>query len=395
MRIGALQNEVFEVAYLDTLAVGVGVPWESGIVTARPDWEDALSAVGAATLDGLAAMEAALRHLDPPELPELRRQVEPYGAALDRAVAAFRATPAPADLEAFHDRFAEGAALTLRSLALFADEPAPREAIGRLLESMRTFCRALETLYPLHRLPALSRFFVEPAFHGSIGKLDPEPPQGISVGLHKTRRTGSEEGRGGFCLYVPERYDGSTEWPLVVALHGASGSGDAFVWTWLREARGRRFFVLAPTAQGATWSMMGPDVDAPALRSVVQYVCEHWRVKRNSILLTGLSDGATYALLCGLGEDSPFTALALVSGTLHPAVLGPERRAALPGHRIYMVHGARDWLFPIAMARAARDALVEAGADLVFREIADLSHTYPREENDRILAWFDATLALP
>jgi hypothetical protein len=31
----------------------------------------------------------------------------------------------------------------------------------------------------------------------------------------------------------------------------------------------------------------------------------------------------------------------------------------------------------------------------VFREIEDLSHTYPREENDRILTWFDRSLALP
>ena len=40
-------------------------------------------------------------------------------------------------------------------------------------------------------------------------------------------------------------------------------------------------------------------------------------------------------------------------------------------------------------------AAVEAGADLTFREIEDLSHTYPREENARILGWFDPGLALP
>ncbi len=358
---------------------------------ARPSWEDALSAVGVATLDGWAAMEAALRRLDPAALPELRRQLAPYEAALARTVAVFRSTPPPADLEEFASRFADGAALTHRALALFTETPPAREAVVRVLESMRTFCRALETLYPLHRLPALSRYFVEPALHDRIGELDPEPPEAASVGLHKTRHSES----GGFSLYVPERYDGSAEWPLVVALHGGSGSGDDFVWTWLREARGRRFLLLAPTARGSTWSMMGTDVDAPALRSMVQYVCERWRVNTRSILLTGLSDGATYALLCGLANDSPFTALAPVSGTLHPAVLAGERGQALRGRRIYMVHGARDWLFPIAMARAASDILRQAGADIVFREIDDLSHTYPREENDRILAWFDPSLALP
>lgn len=361
----------------------------------RSSWDDALSAVGVATLDGFAAMEAALRRLHPPDLPGLRRQVAPYEAALDGAVARFRSIPPPADLVDLHARFADAAILTHRALSLFLETPPARETVVRVLESMRTFCRALEALYPLHRLPPLSRYFVEPAFHDRIDELDPEPVEGVSVGLHKTRDAGSADGRGGFCLYVPERYDGSAEWPLVVALHGGSGRGDDFVWTWLREARGRRFLLLAPTARGSTWSMMGPDVDGPALRSMVEYVCRRWRVKARSILLTGLSDGATYGLLCGLGSDSPFTALAPVSGTLHPAVLDGDRRQALRGRRIYMVHGARDWLFPIAMARAAAEMLQQAGADLVFREIADLSHTYPREENDRILTWFDPSLALP
>jgi phospholipase/carboxylesterase len=362
---------------------------------AQLSWEDGLTGVGVATLDGFAAMEAALRRLHPPDLPELRRQVAPYEAALARAMTVFRSTPPPADLEEFSARFADGAALAHRALALFVETPPAHQAVIRVLESMRTFCRALEALYPLHRLPALSRYFVEPAFHGRVDELDPEPPEGASVGLHKTAIEGSAGGRGGFCLYVPERYDGSAAWPLVVALHGGSGSGDDFIWTWLREARGRRFLLLAPTARGATWSMMGADVDAPALASMVRYVCERWRVNTGSILLTGLSDGATYALLCGLAKDSPFTALAPVSGTLHPAVLGGDRADAIAGRRIYMVHGARDWLFPIAMARAAAGILKQAGADIVFREIDDLSHTYPRDENDRILTWFDPSLALP
>ena len=40
------------------------------------------------------------------------------------------------------------------------------------------------------------------------------------------------------------------------------------------------------------------------------------------------------------------------------------------------------------MAQGAQRALERAGADVVYREIADLSHTYPRDENTRILDWF-------
>ena len=51
---------------------------------------------------------------------------------------------------------------------------------------------------------------------------------------------------------------------------------------------------------------------------------------------------------------------------------------------IYLVHGALDWLFPVTLAQEAARVLRDADAKLVYREIEDLSHTYPREENIRI-----------
>ena len=54
---------------------------------------------------------------------------------------------------------------------------------------------------------------------------------------------------------------------------------------------------------------------------------------------------------------------------------------------VYLVHGALDWMFPVHTAGLARQALRAAGARLVYREIEDLSHTYPRDENPKILDW--------
>ena len=67
--------------------------------------------------------------------------------------------------------------------------------------------------------------------------------------------------RGAFSLYVPEYLRRRAPLPLVVAMHGGSGNGGAFLWSWLREARTRGLIVLAPTASGSTWSLMEPDVD--------------------------------------------------------------------------------------------------------------------------------------
>ena len=54
---------------------------------------------------------------------------------------------------------------------------------------------------------------------------------------------------------------------------------------------------------------------------------------------------------------------------------------------IYLVHGSLDWMFPISFARKTHQLLHAAGADITFREVPELSHTYPRQENKNILNW--------
>ena len=106
------------------------------------------------------------------------------------------------------------------------------------------------------------------------------------------------------------------------------------------------------------------------------------------MLLSGMSDGGTFTLLSGLAEDSPFTHLAPVAASFHPMLLAmtaPERLTGLP---IHLTHGALDWMFPVSMARTAHRMLAAAGAAITYREIADLSHAYPRDGQGEVLDWF-------
>jgi phospholipase/carboxylesterase len=358
-----------------------------------------LGRLGPALLAALDGLEWVQRRLHPPDLPRLQSTLQPGLGRLAEARARFIERPPPPGLEALHCDLLAAVEPAEKALALFAgvgDSFDPQaEGVARILAAMQLHCSALEALFPLRTaMPPINRYFVESPFRFDLAALDPEPPEGVVVGLQRGRDAG-EGGRGGFSLYVPEAYDGTTAWPLVVALHGGGGQGRDFLWTWLREARGRRFLLLAPTSRGPTWSLQGPDDDAPALAAMVRAVSKRWKVDPERILLTGLSDGATYTLLAGLQEDVPFTALAPVSGVLHPQNFANGNLERARGKRIYMVHGVRDWMFPVRIAQVARDELDKAGAELVYRELEDLSHTYPREENDKILAWFDPGLALP
>ena len=151
--------------------------------------------------------------------------------------------------------------------------------------------------------------------------------------------------------------------------------------------------LVAPSSRGTTWSLNAPEVDGRDLRLMTEWVASEWNVDREHILLTGLSDGATMTLLVGLAEGVAYTHLAPVSGVLHPLnfAIGNVDRAQ--GKSIYLVHGALDWMFPVQLAREAARVLEQAGSELIFRELPDLSHTYPREENVQILKWFAPKLS--
>ena len=98
--------------------------------------------------------------------------------------------------------------------------------------------------------------------------------------LHDHNEPGS---RGGFSLYVPEYYTPDRAWPLVMALHGGSGNGRGFLWSWLRDARSHGAILVAPTATGntsnkSTWALMGEDTDTPNLARILASVQARWNI---------------------------------------------------------------------------------------------------------------------
>jgi len=331
------------------------------------------------------------RQLFPPLAGRLAEQLAPAAEAIAKPLRALEDADCPDDMRFLRDRLVDVARQSVELVTAFVEAAkTPEEPIG-LFRALRRFARVQETLYPLAPAFApVSRWFLDPERQGDddlvarlrAGALREDD---VRVGvLHADNERGT---RGGFSVYVPESWDGQAAMPLVVALHGGSGHGRDFLWSWVRDARSRGVLVLSPTSRDRTWSLMGPDLDAEPLRQMVESVAARYPVDRSRILLTGMSDGATYALLCGLRDPAPFTHLAPACGVLHPMLLASGDLAHASGRPIYLIHGALDWMFPVATAHLAREALAAAGAQLVYREIDDLSHTYPRDENPKMLDW--------
>jgi phospholipase/carboxylesterase len=190
-------------------------------------------------------------------------------------------------------------------------------------------------------------------------------------------------------MYVPEYYTPKRAWPLVMALHGGSGNGRNFLWSWLRDARSFGAILVAPTATGSSWALMGEDHDTPNLLRILEFVLSRWNIDPTRLLLTGMSDGGTFCYVTGLESGSPFTHLAPVAATFHPLMAEVADAERLRGLPIFLVHGRLDWMFPVQTARQTRGALSAAGASVTYREIDDLSHCYPREMNPELLKWLN------
>ena len=362
---------------------------EDGGETGTDELLNATTALILPLLHALDALQQAGRLMHPPALAEVVAAIAEYREPLESGRQVFSAAQWPEHLEAFTLHANMATTLALRSFDGFAKAMQQPDPAMAAYKAMGLATKAYAAAYPLaFMLPPVNRFYLEPSvredaeLQQKLLQADPEQP-GVGV-MHADN--GSEQ-RGGFSVYVPEYYQGETL-PLVMALHGGSGHGRQFLWSWLRAVRSDPCILIAPTSSERTWSLMNPAVDSQRLHDLVAYAQEHWSVDPGRILLTGMSDGGTFSYVSGLQSDSPFTHLAPSSASFHPMLLevvDPERLRDLP---IYLMHGALDWMFPVSVAQEAQASLSAAGARVHYREIENLSHTYPQEENPLILQWF-------
>jgi len=334
------------------------------------------------TLEAVSVIE---RHIHPIGYIHLLGRAAPPHQEL-RAARAMPPWPDP--YSALRPLLDEAADHALTAVDALHEAAAPPEDITRAWRGMREIPKALEALYPLAGvLPAVNRFFLDPTHREDadlqkrLMRQPPPPDTGVML-------FGDDpDARDAVWVYVPETYDPTTAHPVVFALHGGSGRGRSFMWSWIAACRTYGAILVAPTSLGQTWAIQGDDRDSPHLASILAFLRRKWTIDPHRILLTGMSDGGTFIYTSGLVAGSPFTHLAPVAAAFHPmlaAVADGERMTGLP---IHIIHGQRDWMFPIEMAREAQQHLSRAGAAVTYREIEDLSHTYGADLSTMILDW--------
>lgn len=165
-----------------------------------------------------------------------------------------------------------------------------------------------------------------------------------------------------FLLYVPEAYDGSEDWPLVINLHGYLGNAEQqMIYSDMNAVADKGHFLVAypngltmtstlsdlpPNGQGWNSSPEGDQLyysagnvdDAGFLVDMINYIDRDYRVSNDRVYAVGFSSGGSMSYRLACEQSEVFAAIASVAGPAR-ATLPCEPTRVIP---ILHVHGTTD-----------------------------------------------------
>ena len=185
-------------------------------------------------------------------------------------------------------------------------------------------------------------------------------------------------------LYVPKSADAKQPAPLVVYLHGATGSEQQGIRRLSALADELGFLLLSPASKGSTWDAIrdgyGPDVKD--IDQALTRTFQKRRVDARRIAVAGFSDGASYGLGLGLMNGDLFSSVAAFSPGFIPA--GAKRNGK---PRVFISHGTNDQILPIDQcSRRLAPELKRAGYPVTYEEFEG-PHTVPPEIARKAMQW--------
>ena len=175
------------------------------------------------------------------------------------------------------------------------------------MQSRRAFSLGKYLLYGLRaELPPIQPYWFLPDDFSRRTELEtPAPDNTAQTGVMHRKQTNKHAE---YSLYVPENYDPTKRWPLVITLHGGHGRGDDYLLTWLRTAKSRGYILLSPKSLGQTWSIQQPGLDVRSILTMLETVMDEYTVNTSRILVSGLSDGGTFSYALGISCSKLFAA---------------------------------------------------------------------------------------
>jgi predicted esterase len=232
----------------------------------------------------------------------------------------------------------------------------------------------------LNTQPQLANATATHAHGRLLARPSAKPESGSLAGR---RRLNIADPRDGL-IFVPATYRPEQPLPLLLALHGASGSAEqgAAILSLLANTLG--VIILAPDSRQATWDAIrgGYGSDVAFIDAALEQTFSRYAVDPRRVGVSGFSDGASYALSLGLNNGDLFTHIIGLS----PGFIPPGQPVGRPG--IFIAHGTLDRVLPIERcSRRIVPQLQRQGYDVRYREF-DGPHILPPRIAFAALRWF-------
>lgn len=213
-------------------------------------------------------------------------------------------------------------------------------------------------------------------------RLSARPGPVTEPGPTGLTKLGLAEGRDGQ-LYVPATYTPEQPAPLILTFHGAGGNAQRTISYLIPVADAAGVIVLAPDSRGRTWDIMlgdyGPDV--AFIDRALEQTFARYAIQPERLVISGFSDGASYALSLGLMNGDLFPRIIAYS----PGFMAPATTIGQP--RIFVSHGTEDAVLPIdRCSRRLVPRLEDAGYEVTYHEFNG-PHTVPHEIVAEAITW--------
>jgi len=129
-------------------------------------------------------------------------------------------------------------------------------------------------------------------------------------------------------------------------------------------------------------------VDLAFFDALLAKLQTQYRIDSNAIFITGMSNGAYFAHVVGRERSEVIAAVAAHSGELG---LGPTRpHCHGPEISVMIIHGDADPVFPVELARHARDVYEAAGHPVTYLELPNWIHQWYSPVDEKIWDFFDS-----
>lgn len=206
-------------------------------------------------------------------------------------------------------------------------------------------------------------------------------PKGLRQDVKLT--LASDKFSGVYTIFVPDGYDPSRPWPLVVGLHGGGpdgadgkgvvGAGKDFMNFIQDSCAERGYIAVCPTARAAPWS--APENDGFFL-AVIREVEMLYHIDLNRVYLMGHSMGGYGTWHFGPKYCEQFAAIAPASGGNNNG----EKKMANMHTAVYDYHSDDDPRCRVDDSREAAKIMKKTGGmDFIYTEFPNRQHEFPHE----------------